>query len=94
MTFGTALYSMTMFVASISLVAAVLLTFIRARTLHHLVIGIVPALGAFAFALASLLLDDEMQAGVAQVIALILLGVSATLARKLPPRTDLFGGKR
>jgi hypothetical protein len=94
MSFGTALYSMTMLVASINLVAALLLTFIRARTLHHLVIGVVPALGAFAFALASLLLDGEMQAEVAQVFALILLGVSATLARKLPPRTDLYGGKR
>lgn len=94
MAFGTALYSMTMLVASINLVAALLLTFIRAQTFHNIVIGVVPAIGAFAFALASLLLDDEMQAGVAQVIALALLGVSATLARKLPPRTDLFGGKR
>jgi hypothetical protein len=94
MSFETALFSTTMLVASINLVAALGLTFIRARTLHHLIIGVVPALGAFAFALASLLLDDEMQAGVAQVIALALLGVSATLARKLPPRTDLFGGKR
>ncbi|WP_342659127.1 hypothetical protein NPJ82_16985 (plasmid) [Sphingomonas sp. NY01] len=85
---------MTMFVASINLVAALLLTFIRARTIHHLVFGVVPSLGAFAFALASLLLDDEMQAGVAQVIALALLGVSATLARKLPQRTDLFEGNR
>ncbi|MBB3349425.1 hypothetical protein [Sphingomonas sp. BK069] len=94
MSFETALYSTTMLVASINLVAALLLTFIRARTFHHLVIGVVPALGAFAFALASLLLDDEVQAGVAQVIALALLGVSATLARKLPPRTDLFDGRR
>lgn len=94
MTFETALYSMTMLVTSINLVAALGLTFIRARTLHHLVIGVVPALGSFAFALASLLLDDEMQAGVAQVIALVLLGVSATLARKLPPRTDLYDNKR
>ncbi|TCP32378.1 hypothetical protein [Sphingomonas sp. BK235] len=94
MSFETALYSMTMLVTSINLLAALGLTFIRARTFHHLVVGVVPALGAFAFALASLLLDDEMQAGVAQVIALGLLGVSATLARKLPPRTDLFGGKR
>lgn len=78
MGFGTAVYNMTVFVASINLVAALVLTFIRARTLHHLVIGVVPALGAFAFALASLLLDGEMQAGVAQVIALILLGVSST----------------
>ncbi|MBW6532619.1 hypothetical protein KZ820_17900 [Sphingomonas sp. RRHST34] len=94
MTFETALYSMTMLVTSINLVAALGLTFIRARTLHHLIFGVVPALGSFAFALASLLLDDEMQAGVAQVIALVLLGVSATLARKLPPRTDLYDNKR
>lgn len=42
----------------------------------------------------SLLLDDGLKAGMAQIFALVLLGVSARLTGKLPPRTDLFDGGR
>jgi VIT1/CCC1 family predicted Fe2+/Mn2+ transporter len=90
----TALYSITMLVASLNLVAALALTFIRARTMQHVVSGVVPAIGAFVFALMSLLVDDGLKAGVAQIFALVLLGVSARLTGKLPPRTDLFDGRR